>query len=114
MSCTGVRQPVIMVSRANDRAGADRFREVLEHFKVIDDTSPPCLLGFEGHFRFYQNRTFDFIESGLSDLSEMLGQDRATIHLRLDGERPRAIALQSPFKVQSHPTRPRPGFLRPP
>lgn len=76
--------------------------------------SAPCLLGFEGHFRFYQNRTFDFIESGLSDLSEMLGQDRATIHLRLDGERPRAIALQSPFKVQSHPTRPTPGFQRPP
>lgn len=28
-----------MVSRANDRAVADRFREVLEHFKVFDGIS---------------------------------------------------------------------------
>lgn len=75
MGCTGVRQPVMMVSRANDRAVADRFREMLEHFKVIDGISPLVALVLK--------ITFGFIRTALSILSEMPGQDRATIHLPL-------------------------------
>ena len=63
MSCTGVRQPVIMVSRANDHAVADRFREVLEHFKVIDDISPLVSLVLKV--------TFGFIRTALSILSKV-------------------------------------------
>lgn len=52
-----------MVSRANDRAVADRFREVLEHFKVIDDISPLVSLVLKV--------TFGFIRTALSILSKV-------------------------------------------